>query len=221
MEKAYKAMLGYKPIESGDDKHEHTHYILTIDEYKALQQKAWDAEERAKETERQADRNQRQVEKAAKEVIAEVQEERDQALAEVNRVNDLNTNLLRIARERANAQRGLTPKKTHDGYLVLSSQQFSFNTRRKRVSCWKTVVQTPYHASLPLDGILSQLKNDLLNGYGARLGLAWMVSNYDEVKSEDNTLFNKNYKANYKTGLWEVEYLHTLPITVPEDMRSH
>jgi len=37
------------------------------------------------------------------------------------RLTNLNANLIRINKERANAKRGLTPKKEHHGYIVLDS----------------------------------------------------------------------------------------------------
>lgn len=61
-------------------------------------------------------------------------------------------NVYRIMRERANAMRGITPKKQHDGYLVLGSRQWEEKYQSivagKRMQCsdtvWKSVLQSPY-----------------------------------------------------------------------------
>lgn len=214
MEKVYKSMLGWKPE---DEKHAATHRILTEEEYQELLDQKARAEAGKREAEQQAERYKLKVDREARESIAAIQSDLNDANYEIQRLNDLNANLLRISRERANAKRGLKPKKEHEGYLVLSSQQFVY----RRKPCWKTVVQTPYHASLPIDSIMPQLTDDLMNSYGARLGLKTAVPRFEDMgKATDNTLFSKNYKANYKSGFWEVEYLHTHAIAVPEDMRK-
>ena len=61
---------------------------------------------------------------------AEQSLEREKALSEenvrlaekVNRLTELNDSLQRISRERSNAKRGLTPKKEHSGYVIISSR---------------------------------------------------------------------------------------------------
>ena len=214
MEKVYKSVLGWKP---GDEKHPATHRILTEEEYQELLDQKARAEAGKREAEQQAERYKLKVDREARESIGAIQSDLNDANYEIQRLNDLNANLLRISRERANAKRGLKPKKEHEGYLVLSSQQLTY--RRKQ--CWKTIVQTPFHASMPIDSIMPQLTDDLMNSYGARLGLKTAAPTFEDMgRVTDNTLFSKNYKANYKSGFWEVEYLHTHAITVPEDMRK-
>lgn len=59
-------------------------------------------------------------------------------------------NVYRIMRERANAARGIVPKKSHDGYLVLNSRQwkerYSAIVNGKKTQCsaavWKSVLET-------------------------------------------------------------------------------
>ncbi|MFR8353144.1 MAG: hypothetical protein ACLVB1_11320, partial [Blautia obeum] len=60
----------------------------------------------------------------------------------------LNKNLLRILRERANADRSITPKKQHHGYIILCSQQLNENHKKDGISTWKTQIQTPYPVTL-------------------------------------------------------------------------
>jgi len=100
---------------------------------------------------------------------------------------DLNSGLKRITRERANAKRGISPKKDRSGYIVLLAEQYRQQYRTeisteewraehpdaneteyrahesRSVSVWKTTLQTPYDAGLSLEEIREDLWNDLLN----------------------------------------------------------
>ena len=56
----------------------------------------------------------------------------------------LNKNLLRILKERANAERGIIPKKQHHGYIILCSQQLIKKDNIKcseAVTAWKTQIR--------------------------------------------------------------------------------
>ena len=100
---------------------------------------------------------------------------------------ELNENLKRIARERANAARGIANKKQHDGYLVLSCRQWTEHYLHKlseeeyaekpvefkrthsypcseyrTAQVWKSLLQTPYNSSLALSSIKTVIEeNDL------------------------------------------------------------
>lgn len=100
---------------------------------------------------------------------------------------ELNENLKRIARERANAARGIANKKQHDGYLVLSCRQWTENykyelsqeeyaekpaefkrthsfpcSEYRTAQVWKSLLQTPYNSSLALSSIKTVIEeNDL------------------------------------------------------------
>ena len=140
-------------------------------------------------------------------------------------------------RERANAKRGLKPKKEHNGYLVLDSQQYNYNfhylIQRRSINyalpCWKVKIQTPYDSSIPFNTIKTDIEKDFLNLFKA-LGLNRYFQNglleskskdfIDKLWNEDfNFVFRVTYKSNYKTGLWEIELLVRASLTVPESMR--
>lgn len=165
---------------------------------------------------------------------------------------ELNENLKRIARERANAARNITPKKTHDGYLVLSSRQWMENYKYelsqeeyaeksvefrnshsfpclepKTAQVWKSILQTPYDASIPLyniqelieendlwdKGILkdvgcTQMNESSINGY-------YQVFTQKEGSKECNGLYKWSYIANYRSGFWEMELYTTQCLQVP------
>lgn len=162
---------------------------------------------------------------------------------DLDTANSLNSNLLRISRERANSKRGLKPKKIHNGYLVLDCQQslYKFNGVRKQNGriikftynkpCWKVKIQSHYDSSIPFEIIKEKIHNDYINIFGASLGITMTYFNGElEEKSKNeidslwdddgNFIFKISYKSNFKTGLWEVEYLTRASITVPEDMRK-
>lgn len=172
----------------------------------------------------------------------------------------LNENLTRIMRERANQAQGLRPKKQHDGYIVLESRQWteryteeSWDTEdhkrrysenrgvaikkkylrieNKTAAVWKSILQTPYDASIPLENIQYRVeeedlwKNGILKDIGCR-GMCESFANgrytnfgRDDNGDEKNGLYKWVFKANYKTGLWELEIYTTKALTVPEYRR--
>lgn len=77
----------------------------------------------------------------------------------------LNKNLLRILKERANAERGIIPKKQHHGYIILCSQQLIKKDNIKyseAVTAWKTQIQTPYPLNLKSSEIKDQIFKDFV-----------------------------------------------------------
>ncbi len=243
MERVYKGMMGYKPE---NEKNKATHVILSVDEHNALQREITNLEYKLNnnlksykqeiEKERQkANESVESIKKQAIERINSIQSDLDSAKVEIDRLNDLNANLKRIMRERANAKRGLKPKKVHHGYMVLDSQQYNYIFRyyvRGRANsdnfpCWRVRIQSPYDSSIPYNTIVKDIRNDLIKVFGASLDVQSVMSvddkSYDDFKkdweSDKNFIFRTSYKANIRSGFWEVEYLVKSSITVPEDMR--
>lgn len=235
MERVYKGMMGWKPE---NDKNSATHVILSLDEYKALRDQITRLQyeyKQAIEKERQnANESIESIKKQAQEHIESIQRDLDSAKVEIDRLNDLNANLKRIMRERANAKRGLRPKKVHHGYMILDSQQYNFRywVRGKATSdnypCWKVRIQSPYDSSIPYSTVVKDIQNDLIKVFGASLDVQSVTSvenlSYDDFKkmwddSDKNFIFKTSYKANVRSGFWEVEYLVKSSITIPEDMR--
>ena len=85
--------------------------------------------------------------------------------AENNYQRSLNENLLRISRERANADRKLKPKKGHTGYCVVLSveKEHRYGTGKymRRVLLWETVIQSPYGVDLPEELVRKQVTEEL------------------------------------------------------------
>lgn len=172
----------------------------------------------------------------------------------------LNANMTRIMRERANQARGIQPKKRHDGYIVLESRQWiekyteeTWDTEdhkrrysenrgaaikkkylrieNKTVAVWKSILQTPYDASIPLENIQYRVeeedlwKNGILKDIGCR-GMCESFANgrytnfgRDDNGDEKNGLYKWVFRANYRTGFWELEIYTTKALTVPEYRR--
>ena len=58
---------------------------------------------------------------------------------------NLNSALLRVSREKANADRGIPNKKQHDGYLILiGKDQGTKKTDEAEVPEYKYSIQSPY-----------------------------------------------------------------------------
>lgn len=234
---------------------------LTPEEYFAFWKKIRSAERTASEARDEADRRadaayndaQRQLNLCKEEIKAEAdrqveyinqaryraEERASAAEAEKEELKDLliqqrnlNKNLKRIAKERANAKRGLTPKKKRSGYIILFSSQYRERYRNDEgqkcvANTWKSVLQTPYDATLPLEQIKDDVWEELMHQILYPMG-------FREVQDEDKNgeykswyegdaelcgLYRWDYKANYKSGFWEMTLFHTKSLNIPEEYR--
>lgn len=192
----------------------------------------------------------------AEEAAQEATLRANQAEQALERQINLNHNLKRIARERANADRGITPKKEHDGYLVLSSRQWkekymydlteeeykempddfrrkhSYPCSDQRIAdAWKSIIQTPYDASIPINQIGPIIEHDDLLHGGILMDLNCQQMSSREFNGEYadfgtndegydiNGLYRWAYVANYKSGFWEIEIYTTKSLRVPPHRR--
>ena len=247
MEYAKKGPLGgYRTVAPDEG---YTHCLLTVEEYKKLQQRIKQAKEEAAAARADADQRVRKAKNDAEasiekaEAICDTEVERiKKALRQAESDRDyqkgLNVNLLRISRERANADRKLKNKKEHSGYVVISSiekdQVISLkNHKRLTVPIWETVLQTPYSIEFTLDQVQRQTREDLLTmALFLNLGIDAYVESYEEMLIGDkqpgykkkfcdqNTVFEIKHKANYRAGFWELVLHHLKPLgQVPPGMR--
>lgn len=141
-------------------------------------------------------------------------------------------NLLRIIRERANADRNLRPKKEHTGYLILS-----FTEKKVRATptlpitqAYETVIQSPYPvATTPLEVAKKEICRALFkDGICAKIGIKGRTSDImtdqgTEMPSREagksNIAFGIKYRANCRDGYWEFTLQHSKPLTeFPVDM---
>lgn len=211
------------------------------------------AERETAETHRQAAASIEKVKQEARRRIAQEQEDCRKSLDALNEeleraqeegvyLAGLNENLLRIARERANADRKLKRKKEHTGYVVVSSTEKEYRYKVNRrdfetVMLWETVLQSPYSIDFTEEQARTQMK-ELIGNDGkdiwlvSRLGIsASYDGEYEEMlekatwndqqKAEKNIMLKRKLRANYRTGYWEIIFSHTKPLgVVPEDMRA-
>lgn len=229
-------MGGYKTLDSLDG--ECTHVIQTRQEYEMLLNQRDRAKREKEEAERAAAREISRVKQEAAHEADLQQVERK--TAEIADQRALNANLLRISRERANADRGLRPKKVHTGYVVVmsSEKEIRYKTGRNKlltVKVWETVLQSPYSVDFTESQARQLIEEDLLarkNGLLADVGITMICSgssyenlieteNWKEIKAAHNTLFSRQLRANYRVGYWEYIIQHTKPLgIVPADMRA-
>lgn len=185
----------------------------------------------------------RQVRDQAVKEIAEMQGALAQAQKDAAYQRHLNENLLRISRERANADRGLKPKKEHTGYVVMNMQEKKLQRKNSRgyytITLWETVLQSPYSVDFTEEQARYQIHEDLMQHED---GKEWALSRigicekpdpkfcdpfeYNEIMENENVLVRYQLRANYqarrgeKTGFWDIILVHQKPIPqVPKDMR--
>ncbi len=243
------ALGGYKLVPGGHSDPEMSHVIMTKAEYDGLLNRIRDAkteaataacqaEQKVREITNQTNRKIQQIQDNAEKSVEELQQDLSEARAEIEYQKGLNVNLLRIARERANASRRLKPKKEHSGYVVISSTEkdhsYKYGANRKTVRLWETVLQTPY----PVDFTEEQARKEMeelfqMDDRGdwpiGRIGINGLFLNgYGElIRSKDaadwmqrNVMVERKLRANFRAGYWEIVFLHTKSLgIVPTEMR--
>lgn len=227
-----------------------THVIQTRQEYEMLLNQRDRAQREKEEAERAATREITRVkqeaaheaDRAAQMAQAQIDDllQVERKTAEIADQRALNANLLRISRERANADRGLRPKKVHTGYVVVmsSEKEIRYKTGRNKLltaKVWETVLQSPYSVDFTESQARQLIEEDLLarkNGLLADVGITMICSgssyenlieteNWKEIKAAHNTLFSRQLRANYRVGYWEYIIQHTKPLgIIPADMRA-
>ena len=244
--------MGYKELPGGSSDPECTHAILTKKEYEELLRKIATAEQEARNVKydaekqiREAQQNARyEAQKAAEEAQKVVDGMKDTLAAETAEKGyqqRLNANLLRISKERANADRKLKPKKEHTGYVVITSEEKEYRYRARgkwsRVKLWETVLQSPYTVDYTEEQARKQIEEDLFPesqdwliskiGITARYGGSYEGMMDDRTVEDSfiqcNVLLSRQqrFRMNFRAGYWEFIFMHTRPLaSVPADMRT-
>lgn len=213
--------------------------ILTRDEYNALKNKVRNAENEAriaeansevtvKKMKRESDSHIQAAKETARKSIEATELELAEAQAEADFQKKLNANLIRICKERANADRKLKPKKEHTGYKIRNSQQKNYVYRQgkasHKASVWETILQTPY----VIDFDAQEAKNliyseimDIVNKIGIT---AFKKDKYyqildKDVQLEENIMFDIRLSRNFTFKYWEITFCHTFALgSIPKDM---
>lgn len=217
---------------------------LLQEKAKAEQEKRFaegEAREKIRMAEQELEYRTAAAEKFAKEKIQQVEQKLDAERSESDYQRRLNENLLRISRERANADRRLRPKKEHTGYVVVSSaeKEISYKDyygKNKKAMLWETVLQSPYS----VDFTEEQARHQMQELFRRVENGGWLIGQigisatygkgYEELirekewksdVSKRNVLLGRRLRANYRAGYWEMIFLHTKPLSsVPKNMRA-
>jgi len=246
-----KTPFGYKEVQGGYSSPEWEYVILTRKEYneqeielRVAKAGKSEAEEKArKNIDRanvEAKREINEAYKVADEQVEKIKKELAAANAEIEYQRGLNENLLRINRERANADRKLKPKKEHTGYVVCSSSErdytYRINRKNYKIVLWETVLQSPYTIDFTEELARKQITEELFKedesgdffitkigitaGYPS--GYAAMIENNEWAKEHKkyNVMLERKLRMNFRTGYWEIAFYHTKPLScVPKGMR--
>ena len=232
-------MVGYKAVAGGRTDPECTHVILPLDEYNGLHQRIRDAIDDGKRAKEEAAQTAATSAANAEKAVKKIQDDAAQKIEQLqNKVETeragkeyqigLNLNFKRIARERANADRGIKPKKERSGYVVLSSRQKKYRYKENRndweeVYLWETVIQTPYVVDFTAEQAMTETQELFARdeqGYWliGRLGIAGEYGGKYEDMLDDprcvtwkeyNIIVEKIFNANVKVGYWEIIITHT------------
>ena len=247
-----KSMIGYKEVSDGLDDPECSHVILTKHEYNDLQHDLLVAKNQVIETQYNAESEIKRIQDKSANEIHKIEAETKKKIAEIEKKlvleqqeselqRGLNANLIRISKERANAERNLRPKKKHTGYVVVSSaeKEYRYKDGSRRwcsIMLWETVLQTPYIVDFTVpevQNLIQELFQDQEDGQWIinKIGITGYYEHgyadliYDREWKSDyqayNIMFEHRLKANYRTGFWEIIFYHTKPLEcVPSDMKA-
>ena len=252
-----KTIMGYyKEIPNGINDDECTHVILTKKEYNKLLGDKNKAERERNDMEQEKkdaikkERSQAQIminrtKNEAKAQIDAIKQSLADEQKERAYQQELNKNLLRISKERANKDRNLRPKKEHSGYVIISSTEKTYRYKGKNrywtaAALWETVLQIPYSVDFTENQARKQVKDDLFKRdtdqlcylllkkigitavYGQEYSEMMKDDKWRDAHAPHNVMLDWRLRANYRTGYWEVIFSHTKPLDiVPKEMRAN
>ena len=235
-------MVGYKTVAGGSSDPECTHVILTLNEYNKLHQRIRTAindgerakDEAARAAAASADNAEKAVRKIQEEAAQKIEQMQKRLIVEQEAKiyqMGLNQDFKRIARERANADRGIRPKKERSGYVVLSSRQKKYKYKKNRhdmaeVYLWETVIQTPYSIDFTAEQAMTETRELFARDENGewligKLGICGEYNGKYEDMLDDprcaswtdyNIIVEKIFNANVKVGYWEIFITHTKPL---------
>lgn len=116
--------------------------------------------------------------------------------------------LLDQIKNKANADRKIEPKKSHNGFVVLSSEQFKYTKWNQSFFFWRTRFQTPYSVQLTFENVKKCLQLAFFAEDGAKKDFSL---NEDVIYKEDETTL---LKMNPISGFWELTLIHKDPIKI-------
>ena len=246
-EYAKKTPMGYKVLPDNSSVREATHVVLTKEEHEQLLQ-----EKRSLEWNLQSQRNELTAQlqevkddafqrvSAAEATAKQCAREMETKLARTQQIADyweqLNEDLLRISKERANADRNLRPKKQHTGYVVLASAEkerryeVPNKLKMEHAMLWETVIQTPFSVDFTEEQVRQQTGTEEALLLLQRIGITADHSADCEKNGMNevlkgpgktgNVILSRFLRANFRAGYWELTLLYNKSLgLVPKEMR--
>lgn len=228
MEFVKKGLTGYKQVNQVDA----DSVILNMLEYREFQKQKQDLENQMYKLKNELELKGIQADNQLNELRNEFKERLELHGVEVRQAEEraanfenLNRDLLRVAKERANAARGLTPKKEHPGYVVINSSDARlYDTNKNIIAGWRTTIQSPYDVAINAESAKTAIYNDFINGIGKILGIDSMANigqevDFKKAPQNKNLSFNYVFHKNVKSGFWEMDFLHFYEIVIPSQLR--
>ena len=163
----------------------------------------------------------------------EVQKQRkiaDDAMNKFAMESRWNDDVYRIQVERSNAARGLTPKKEHSGYCILSDNQLERRYGDDLERMWEATIQTPFPCEWPYEKARDLIVLDLLGGfpepikskgeprYGKCTGFLNSCGVTRTINLEDKGRYHKRVFNLQKKAEGAYDYSETIPLPENEDI---
>ena len=154
----------------------------------------------------------------------------DDALNKFSLESRWNEDVYRIQVERSNAARGLTPKKEHSGYCILSDNQLERRYGDEMERMWEMTIQTPFPCEWPYEKARDLTVQDLLGGfpkpttsssephYGKCTGFLNSCGVTRTISLEDKEWYHKRVFNLQKKASGAYDYSETIPLPENEDI---
>lgn len=196
-----KLMKSFDSVEEAPD---YTHVMLTRDEWDYFCDQVNDMKARHKE-------NMTLASSKVESLNSEVEVLRQQ-----------NENLMRICKERANADRKISPKKLNRGYILLGMRQQDCFIGKNKYRGVKATIQLPCNVNFSFDAMNNYLSKDnwgdyilecVDNPYTCKGTIPYDANEYDVL------IYDVKYNMNYRSGYWEADLYLDRFIDFPETMK--
>lgn len=180
----YNGIMGWKEVQPGEYKKKATHKLLTDEEYKEIIDTNKKLQEDIENYELYIKKINRENEAKIKKIQQDTNEKIKEAQRETEKQKNLNQNLIKVARERANRARKI-PKKG-EGYIVTAKYE--------RQGKWTIKIITPWDVGMQQTAIDTLVIQDIRKGVL-------------QIAKQETQILEINYYANAKTGFWEATLL--------------
>lgn len=146
--------------------------------------------------------------------LGKIQEIRQRTIENQKTIDDV----LSIVKERANKERHLKNKKDNNGYIILSSEDYTYHEFKKNWGVHKTTFQTPFPTELNKPDVVKLWNADEERAQYFRaigIGDKYQFPQYNQAadfenkwKNDDPVWFELIYRRNFTKGFWEVGVVH-------------